>query len=106
MLMTAQPTHAYDYDKLRGHKIGARTAENGERVTLLNGKTYELNNEDIVIVDGEGAIQLGGAMGGLESEVSDKTTRIVLECATFDMYALRKTAMRHGIFTDALTRFN
>jgi len=106
MMMTAQPTHAYDYDKLRGHKLEARMARNGEKVSLLNGKEYELTNDDIVIADGEGVIGLAGIMGGADTEVSDGTKNIVLECANFDMYALRRTAMRHGIFTDALTRFN
>ena len=106
MLMTAQPTHAYDYDKLRGHKLGARLARDGEKVSLLNGKEYELTSDDIVIADGEGVIGLAGIMGGTDTEVSSGTKNIVLECANFDMYALRRTAMRHGIFTDALTRFN
>ena len=106
MLITAQPTHAYDYDKLRGHKLEARMARNGEKVSLLNGKEYELTTDDIVIADGEGVIGLAGIMGGADSEVTDQTKNIVLECATFDMYALRRTAMRHGVFTDALTRFN
>ena len=106
MLMTAQPTHAYNYDKLRGHKLEARLARNGEKVSLLNGKEYELTTDDIVIADGEGVIGLAGIMGGNSTEVSDDTKNIVLECANFDMYALRRTAMRHGIFTDALTRFN
>ena len=106
MLMTAQPTHAYDYDKLRGHKLEARMARDGEKVSLLNGKEYELTSDDIVIADGEGVIGLAGIMGGADTEVSDGTKNIVLECANFDMYALRRTAMRHGIFTDALTRFN
>ena len=106
MLMTAQPTHAYDYDKLRGSKLEARMARNGEKVSLLNGKEYELTSDDIVIADGEGVIGLAGIMGGTDTEVSSDTKNIVLECANFDMYALRRTAMRHGIFTDALTRFN
>ncbi len=106
MLMTAQPTHAYDYDKLRGHKLEARLARDGEKVSLLSGKDYELTTDDIVIADGEGVIGLAGIMGGADTEVSDGTKNIVLECANFDMYALRRTAMRHGIFTDALTRFN
>ena len=106
MLMTAQPTHAYDYDKLRGHKLEARLARDGEKVSLLNGKEYELTSDDIVIADGEGVIGLAGIMGGADTEVSSDTKNIVLECANFDMYALRRTAMRHGIFTDALTRFN
>lgn len=106
MLMTAQPTHAYDYDTLRGQKLGVRMAKNGEKAALLNGKTYELNEDDIVIVDGERPVGLAGIMGGLDTEVTAETTNIVLECATFDMYAVRKSAMRHGLFTDALTRFN
>ena len=106
MLLTAQPTHAYDYDKLRGHKLESRMARSGEKVILLNGKTYELNSADIVIADGEGPVGLAGVMGGGESEVSSDTKNIVLEVATFDMYAVRKSAMRHGVFTDALTRFN
>lgn len=106
MLMTAQPTHAYDYDKLRGSTLGARLARDGEKISLLNGKEYELTTDDIVIADGEGVIGLAGIMGGADTEVSDGTKNIVLECANFDMYALRRTAMRHGIFTDALTRFN
>ena len=106
MLLTSQPTHAYDYDKLRGHTLGARLATQGETVTLLNGKTYNLDESDIVIADGEGAVGLAGIMGGGNSEVSEDTKNIVLEVATFDMYAVRRSSMRHGLFTDALTRFN
>lgn len=106
MLLTAQPTHAYDYDKLRGHKLIARMAVDGEKAELLNGKTYELTSDDIVIADGQGVVGVGGIMGGSNSEVSAETKNIVLEVATFDMYAVRKTSMRHGLFTDALTRFN
>lgn len=113
MLLTAQPTHAYDYDKLRASTerreektLGTRFAQKGETITLLNGKTYELDESDIVIVDGEGPVGLGGIMGGGNSEVSDTTKNVVLECANFDMYAIRKSSMRHGLFTDAVTRFN
>lgn len=106
MLLTAQPSHAYDYDKLRGHKLGARMARAGEQALLLNGKTYELTEDDIVIADGEGIVGLAGIMGGGTSEVSAETKNIVLEVAVFDMYAVRKSSMRYGLFTDALTRFN
>ena len=106
MLMTAQPLHAYDYDKLAGSTLGVRMAKDSEQLPLLNGKTYQLTSDDIVIVDGEKPIGLGGVMGGGNSEVSASTTSIVLECATFDMYAIRKTSMRHGLFTDAVSRFN
>ncbi len=106
MLYTAQPVHAYDYDKIRGGKIGARMAYDGEEITLLNDKRYKLTANDIVIADAVGAIGIAGIMGGRDSEVSEDTKNIILEVATFDMYSLRKTAMRHGIFTDSLTRFN
>lgn len=106
MLMTAQPVHAYDYDQLAGHKLGVRMAKKGEKTELLNGKTYELDESDIVIVDGNGVVGLAGIMGGGPSEVTPETKNVVLEVATFDMYALRKTSMKHGLFTDALTRFN
>lgn len=105
MLLTGQPLHAYDYDKLRGWKLGARMARPGETVTLLDGKTRELNESDIVIADNEGPVGLAGVMGGAESEVSQTTKTIVLECANFDMYTIRRTSMRHGLFTDAVTRF-
>ncbi|MGB4796139.1 MAG: phenylalanine--tRNA ligase subunit beta [Candidatus Saccharimonadales bacterium] len=106
MLHTAQPLHAYDYDKLRGYTLGARMGRAVEKLTLLNGKTYEVTEDDIVIVDAEGPVGMGGVMGGGNSEVSADTKNVVLECATFDMYAIRKTSMRHGLFTDAVTRFN
>ncbi len=106
MLMTAQPTHAYDYDTLQGGQLGVRMARKGETLALLSGKTIELTPDDIVIADGQGPVALGGIMGGSRTEVSATTTTIVLECATFDMYAVRKMAMRHGVFTDALARFN
>lgn len=105
MLLTGQPTHAYDYDKV-GSTLLARYATDGETVKLLNGKEYTLTSSDIVITDGEKPIGLGGVMGGADSEVSDSTTNIILECANFDMYTVRKTSMRHGLFTDAVTRYN
>lgn len=106
MLLTAQPTHAYDYDKLEGKTLGVRMAHDGETALLLNDKTYELTTSDIVIADGSGVVGLAGIMGGGTSEVSAETKNIVLEVANFDMYTVRKSSMRHGLFTDALTRFN
>ncbi|AHB42713.1 Phenylalanine-tRNA ligase beta subunit [Candidatus Saccharibacteria bacterium RAAC3_TM7_1] len=106
MLLTAQPVHAYDYDKLRGHKLVARMALPGEEVTLLNHKQYALDVTDIVIADAEGPIGLAGIMGGGDSEVSDETKNVVLEVANFDMYTIRKSSMHHGLFTDASNRFN
>jgi phenylalanyl-tRNA synthetase beta chain len=106
MLLTAQPVHAYDYDKLRGNTLVARYGKEGEKIKLLNDKTYTVDEADIVIADAEGAVGLAGIMGGGDSEISAETKNIVLEVATFDMYAVRKTSMKHGVFTDALARFN
>ncbi len=106
MLLTGQPLHAYDYDKLASSELGARFATKNESVTLLNDTTYSLTPDDVVIVDGKNIVGLGGVMGGGNSEVGSSTKNIALECATFDMYAVRRTSMRHGIFTEAVTRFN
>jgi phenylalanyl-tRNA synthetase beta chain len=106
MLLTGQPMHAYDYDKVASGTLGARFAKPGETLALLNGKTIQLNDADMVITDGAKPIGLAGVMGGADTEVSDDTKNIILECATFDMYTIRRTSMRHGLFTDAVTRFN
>lgn len=106
MLLTGQPLHAYDYDKVSSGKLGARYARPGEKLLLLSGKTIELHEADMVITDGTRPIGLAGVMGGNETEVSAETKNIILECATFDMYTIRRTAMRHGLFTDAVTRYN
>ena len=104
MLETAQPLHAYDYDKVGG-EILVRKAKKDEKLRLLGDKEIELRSEDIVISDGKRAIGLGGVMGGADTEVDENTKNIILECANFDMYAIRRTAMEHGLFTDAVTRF-
>jgi len=110
MHLTGQPLHAFDYDKLKSINgtvdLSPRMAEQGETVALLNGKTIKLTSGDIVISCGGKAVALGGVMGGAETEVDENTKNIVIECANFDMYAIRRTAMRHGLFTDAVTRFN
>ena len=105
MLLTGQPTHAYDYDKV-GPTITARYATAGESVQLINGKSYSLADSDIVITDGSRPIGLAGIMGGSDTEVTETTKNIIIECANFDMYTVRKSSMRHGVFTDAITRFN
>lgn len=105
MHLTGQPLHAFDYDKLPDKQLSPRLAKKGEKLALLNGKTIELSDEDIVISSGGRAVALAGIMGGSETEVDEHTKNIVLECATFDMYAVRRSSMRHGLFTDASTRF-
>ncbi|MDB5166703.1 MAG: Phenylalanine-tRNA ligase beta subunit [Candidatus Saccharibacteria bacterium] len=112
MLLTGQPLHAYDYDKVKAltkgddAEITVRYPRAGEKVHLLNGKTVEPRPEAIVIASGDTLIGLAGVMGGANTEVDEHTENIILECANFDMYSIRRTSMAHGLFTDAVTRFN
>jgi phenylalanyl-tRNA synthetase beta chain len=108
--LTGQPMHAYDYDKVSDLSQGApqiiaRKAREGDEVLLLNGKTIEVNDPSIVISTNNVVLGVGGVMGGKDSEVSFDTKRIILECANFDMYSIRRTSMRYGLFTDAVTRY-
>ena len=112
MLVTGQPLHAFDYDKVAalsggdGAVVQARLAEEGEEITLLGGKIISLSSSDMVIATDSMPIALAGVMGGAATEVDENTRNIIIECANFDMYAIRRTSMRHGLFTDAVTRFN
>ena len=110
MLETGQPLHAYDYDKVKALSNGdatviIRQSMPGEKVKLLNGKEVEPRSEAIMIAADKQSIGIGGVMGGSETEVDQNTHNIILECANFDMYSVRRTAMAHGLFTDAVTRF-
>lgn len=110
MMLTGQPLHAFDYDKLvaaGGGKadIHVRAGKDGELLALLDGRTIEVTSDDIVIASGDKAIGLAGAMGGSETEIDATTKNIIIESATFDLYSLRATQMRHGIFSEAITRF-
>lgn len=114
MYLTGQPLHAYDADKLRQltnskdqvAKLETRMSRKGDRLKLLGGKeiTFE-NDSTILITSGDVPVGIGGVMGGADTEVDANTKNIVIECANFDMYAIRRTAMEHGLFTDAVTRF-
>jgi phenylalanyl-tRNA synthetase beta chain len=106
MLVTGQPLHAFDYDKVTGQKIIIRKPKQGEKLPLLDGKIIEPHKDAMLICDAQKPIGLGGMMGGANSEIDAKTTRVVLECATFDMFTIRRTSMHHGIFTDAVTRYS
>lgn len=113
MLLTGQPLHAYDYDKVVAQDEGTSKATlvirkplQGEKLMLLNGKEIEPRSDAILIATANKAIGLGGVMGGEDTEVDAQTKNIILECANFDMYSIRRTSMAHGIFSDAVTRFN
>ena len=110
MMLTGQPLHAFDYDKVLAASGGdahihVRAGREKETLDLLDGRTVELTPDDIVIAAGETAIGLAGAMGGANTEIDDSTKNIILESATFNLYNLRATQMRHGIFSEAITRF-
>jgi phenylalanyl-tRNA synthetase beta chain len=109
MVLTGQPLHAFDFDKVAVNgcaNIVVRKPKDGEEVTLLDGKTIKPRKDAILICDQDKPIAVGGVMGGGNSEIDASTTRILIECANFDMYSIRKTSMAHGLFTDAVTRFN
>ncbi len=104
MLLTGQPMHAFDADKVQG-AITVRYAKKNEKLKLLNGETLKLSPEDVVIADSVKALALAGVMGGLDSSVTDETTNIFLEIANFDGSAVRRTKNRHHLPTDASYRF-
>jgi phenylalanyl-tRNA synthetase beta chain len=100
-----QPIHAFDLALLRGGRVEIRGARAGERLTTLDGVERVLEPTDVVIADGERAIALAGVMGGGNSEVSESTTDLFIEVALFDPRAVRRTARRLGLNTDASHRF-
>lgn len=115
MFETGQPLHAFDLDKVMEVSptgradIVVRAGAKGETLELLDGKVVELDPADIVIAAGDTTnsvpIALAGAMGGMETEITKATKRVLLESATFDLYHLRSTQFRHGVFSEAITRF-
>jgi phenylalanyl-tRNA synthetase beta chain len=105
LMELGHPLHAFDLDKLGGQRIVVRTAKQGEKLLLLDGKTIELDKEDLVIADAEVPVALAGVMGGAASEVSEGTTSILLESAMFDPVTVRRTAKRYGLHTEASHRF-
>ena len=97
MLEYGQPLHSFDRSGLSGGGVIVRRADTAERLTTLDGRTHELTIEDLVIADGSGPVGLAGVMGGASSEVSDATTEVLLESATFSQASIRKTVQRHRI---------
>jgi phenylalanyl-tRNA synthetase beta chain len=104
MLEVGHPLHAFDADRIQGG-IQVRRAHRGERLTTLDGIDRPLQEADIVIADARGAIALAGVMGGADSEISAGTSTVVLESATFDPRAVRRTSKRLGLRSEASHRF-
>ncbi len=99
-----RPLHVYDTSKLNGDII-VRKADEGEKFTALDDKSYVTNGFETVIADGSGVLGFGGVIGGLESGCTDETTDVFLEAALFDPIKTAITGREHGILTDARYRF-
>jgi phenylalanyl-tRNA synthetase beta chain len=105
MLETGQPLHAFDADKLQNNHIIVRRAKAGERLTTLDEVERTLNEDTLVIADPGGAIAIAGVMGGGDSEVTESTTRILLESAHFAPARVRRGSRGIGMKTEASRRF-
>ena len=106
MLSLGQPLHAFDLHRLAEHKIIVRRwAESDGPFTTLDGQQRQMDDEDLMICDGDKPVAIGGVMGGLYSEVSDDTRDILLESAYFTPQTIRRTRRRLGMSTEASYRF-
>ncbi|PIR93886.1 phenylalanine--tRNA ligase subunit beta [Candidatus Falkowbacteria bacterium CG10_big_fil_rev_8_21_14_0_10_39_11] len=100
-----QPMHAFDAGLISDNKIIVRRAEKGEKFTTLDEEERKLTEENLVIADGDKAVALAGVMGGLNSEIKNETTKVILESANFEPFSIRKTAESLGLRTESSTRF-
>lgn len=100
-----QPLHAFDGDKIKGDKILVKTLRKGTKFTTLDEKERELDDQDLMICNAEEGMCIAGVFGGIDSGVTEKTTKIFLESACFNPVFVRKTARRHTLNTDASFRF-
>jgi len=106
MMEYGQPLHAFDFDKLEGHKIIVRHPRADELdFTTLDGVARKLDPEMLMICDGVRPVAVAGVMGGMNSEVSDATTSILLESACFNPISIRKTARKLNLQSEASYRF-
>lgn len=105
MFDKGQPLHTYDYDKITSKKLIVRYAKNGEKMKAIDGKEYRLEDDMMVISNGNQVDDIAGIMGGLSSEISFETKNILIEAANFNMYSVRRTSRKLGIRSEASTRF-
>jgi phenylalanyl-tRNA synthetase beta chain len=102
---TGQPLHAFDADEITGNEIIVKNLPSGTLFTTLDGKERTLDNEDLMICNAETGMCMAGVFGGIKSGVKPQTTNIFLESAWFNPVTVRKTSFRHGLRTEAATRF-
>lgn len=105
LLETGHPLHAFDFDRLRGGRIVVGRAGEGARMETLDGVERSLDGQMLVINDGEGPVAIAGVMGGIHSEISPSTRRVLLEAAWFKPQSVRRTSRRLGLSTEASYRF-
>ncbi len=105
LMETGQPLHAFDFDRLAEHRIVVKTAQEGQTFTTLDGTEHTLGSDMLMICDGKRPVALAGIMGGLESEIEDQTTRVLIESAYFNPITTRRTAKRLGLSTESSHRF-
>jgi len=105
LLEYGHPLHAFDYDKLSGHKIIVKTAKEGEQFLTLDGKQRTLNSDVLMICDAEKPVAIAGVMGGANTEISADTKNVLLESAYFSPPCIRRTSKYLGLSTEASYRF-
>jgi phenylalanyl-tRNA synthetase beta chain len=105
MLMTSQPLHAFDLDKVPDGELIVRAAKPGEKMTTLDGTERAFDEEAVLVCDRNGPSGIAGIMGGQVSEVSDQTIRVLLEVATWNGVNILRTSRKLGLRTDASNRF-
>ena len=105
MVELGQPMHAYDYDEVKGHVLNARRAVAGEQLHTLDDSNRLAKGDELVIADAEKAAGLAGVMGGLETEITEKTKTVVLEAAAFNPASIRRTSRAVGLHSEASGRF-
>ncbi|MDD5339335.1 MAG: phenylalanine--tRNA ligase subunit beta, partial [Dehalococcoidales bacterium] len=105
MLEYGQPLHTFDYEKLRGKKIVVKRAKEGEKFVTLDENERELSGDMLTIADGEKTVALAGVMGGLNSDVTESTTSILLEAASFKATNIHYTSHKLGLLSEASSRF-
>ncbi len=105
MLEMGQPLHAYDFDEVKGHELTARRAIEGEPLHTLDDTNRLAKGGELVIADAEKAAGLAGIMGGFESEITEKTSTVILEAASFNSASIRRTSRAVGIHSEASGRF-
>ena len=105
MLLTGQPLHAFDLDRVAGAELTVRRAGAGEQVQTLDGQTRTLDEQMVLIADADGPTSIAGVMGGARSEVHDGTTRVLMEAANWNGANTHRTSLKLGLRSEASSRF-